>query len=179
MNYDKICITGTPGTGKTTISKLLAEKLNTEYLNINDFAEKKRLIETDKNNNMEIDPKKLCPELKKIRNKVIIDSHIAQNCENDIVFVLRTNPEELKKRLKKRKWNNNKIKTNIKSEILDSCLIDALENNENVYEIDTSKNTILETVYIIEEILEDKEIKTKYTPGKIDWTKKYFNFLSE
>ncbi len=179
MDYSKICITGTPGTGKTTISKILAEKLNITYMNINEFAEKKGLIHIDKNNNKEIDPKKLCPELKKIKQKVIIDSHIAQNCKNDIVFVLRTNPEELEKRLKKRKWNNNKIKTNIKAEILDSCLIDAIETNENVYEIDTSSHTELETVYIIIDILNNKNIKNKYKPGNIDWTETYFSYLSE
>ena len=36
-----IIVTGTPGTGKTTLSKLLAEKKGFEYLDLNDFSKKK------------------------------------------------------------------------------------------------------------------------------------------
>ena len=41
-----ILITGTPGTGKTVIAKLLSERLNAEYLSLNDLAFKYNFIES-------------------------------------------------------------------------------------------------------------------------------------
>ena len=39
-----IGITGTPGTGKKTISLELAKKLNFQHINLNDYAIKNKLI---------------------------------------------------------------------------------------------------------------------------------------
>ncbi len=38
MNKRVILITGTPWTGKTTIAKQLATKLNAEYINLTEYA---------------------------------------------------------------------------------------------------------------------------------------------
>ncbi len=40
-----ICVSGTPGTGKTTLSKKLANKCDLYYLDVNKFVSQKRLYE--------------------------------------------------------------------------------------------------------------------------------------
>lgn len=39
----KIFLTGTPGVGKTTVSKLLAKKLSAKVININELVKEKSL----------------------------------------------------------------------------------------------------------------------------------------
>ncbi len=174
----KIVVSGTPGTGKTSVSLLLAERLGFEYIDGNVLASNKGIIEKNKEGIKEIPVEKFCDIIDNIDKDVVIDSHIAQNCDVDFVFVLRCNPEELEKRLKERKWEKSKISENIKAEILDSCLIDAVEYNVNVYEIDTSNMDVKLVVSIIHNILKGTEgYRKKYEPGTIDWTDKYFNYL--
>ncbi|MDD3986037.1 MAG: AAA family ATPase, partial [Methanobacterium sp.] len=38
-----VLITGTPGTGKTTVSKIVSEKLESSLLAVNDVVEKKHI----------------------------------------------------------------------------------------------------------------------------------------
>src|SRR3989344_6084606 len=47
--------------------------------------------------------------------------------------------KKLKKRLKKRKYSKEKIRTNLDCEIFDVCHIEALENKHNVKVIKTSR----------------------------------------
>ena len=41
-----IIVTGTPGTGKSSFSKLLAKELNYTYLDVNEFIKKNALCES-------------------------------------------------------------------------------------------------------------------------------------
>ncbi len=167
----KITISGTPGTGKTETSKILAKKLKYKLININRYAKDKKLIigKDIYRKAQIIDEKKLEKESENIGDNTIIEGHLAHYCISDIAIILRTNPDVLRVRLKKRQWPEKKIQENIESEALDIILSEAVSQNKNVFEIDTTKSTPLKTADTIISIIKSKQAKKQYMPGKINW----------
>ncbi len=163
----KLLITGVPGTGKTLISKKLAELLNLNYINVGEFAKDNFdfPIEEDE---IIIDEKEVEKKLKELEN-IVIDSHIPFKA--DKALILRCNPIILLERLRQRGYPEEKIKDNLLSEILDYEIyaVKELFNEEDIYEV-LSEN-IDET---IEEILEITKGK-----GKSLKNGNHFNFLTE
>ncbi len=149
-----ICVAGTPGTGKTTISKKLAQKLKFYYLDVNGFASQNRLYEGyDKKRKTKIvDIKKLNNKLiqfidffkksNKKYNGIIIDSHLSHYLPKkyvDFCIVTKCDIKELNKRLKKKKFGKYKIQENIQAEIFDICLNESKESKHKILAIDTTK----------------------------------------
>jgi len=136
-----IQITGTPGTGKTEISKQLKSQLKNfkvRYINIKSFAKKHELYD-------KYDKKKDCYVIKETKLRkyfldyiqkldydyIIIDSHILflTKSKLDLVIVLTSDLKILEKRLKNRKYKKNKIKENIECEIFDYCFNECFDKN--------------------------------------------------
>lgn len=158
-----ITISGTPGTGKTSVTKYLEDK-GYDVIYLNNYLKKH-------NYGKEISES----EIKKIKfPDAIIEGHLSHFIESDFCFVLRTDPVKLEKRLEKRKWSLKKIKENIQSEILDVILIEAMENNKKIIEIETTDKSTEQVSKIIEKIIKTKKIPKKYQPGQIKWLEKYF-----
>lgn len=130
-----ILITGTPGTGKTSLAGEVAKKAGLKYVSIADTIKKKNLHdEWDERLNCYIlDEDGLIDELDDIMNNggIILDYH---GCDLfperwfDLIFVLRTNTEILYERLEKREYNVQKIKENIQCEIFQTILEEAIES---------------------------------------------------
>lgn len=78
-----IIISGTPGTGKTTIALLLKEKFSAEYLNLTEVAiANDFILETDEQRDTKVaDTEKLIPFLEKFISEhstnIIIEGHYA------------------------------------------------------------------------------------------------------
>ena len=178
-----ISLTGTPGTGKTSVSRFLL-KHKIEILDLNRLIIKKNLIiDYDKKRKTNIvDIIKLNKYFDNYlikNNLLIIEGHLSHllNCI-DIVIILRCSPIELKKRLLKRKWNKNKINENIESEILDIILCESLkfQSKKNIFEIDTTNKTIDSLGLIILNIIKNNFKQEKiYKIGNIDWSEEIFN----
>lgn len=142
-----IIVSGTPGTGKTSVAKALAKKLNYEYIDVNDVIKKQKIPTTyDKKRRCKvIDIKKLNSALIKIikKNKnCIIDSHISHYLPKryvDLCIITKCDLKTLQRRLKKRKYSNKKIRENLDSEIFEVCLIEAEEKGHKLFELDTTK----------------------------------------
>lgn len=166
----KILISGTPGTGKTSVSEILAEKIGYGLVKINDFAEEKGLVEgVDKvRGSGIIDEVKLEAEVEKLSGDMVVDGHLAHLCKGDMSVVLRTRPDELEKRLLLRKWGKKKIRENVEAEILDVILTEAVEVNENVVEVDTTGKSPEEVCSIIFDMIK-KKIYDDFRPGKVSW----------
>jgi adenylate kinase len=136
-----ICVTGTPGTGKTTLAKSIAKKRLGEYISGNDIIEKYLLSEgyDQKRDCNIIDPdkftKKALIECKNEKKKYILDSHLSHNLPKRKValcIVCKCELKKLKKRLEKREYSQNKIRENIDSEIFDICLNEAVEKGHQI-----------------------------------------------
>lgn len=145
-----ILVSGSVGTGKTSISRLIAKKLNLEYLDVNKIIKDLKLRERylKKLDTYEVNIDKLNKVLIKIvkNNKnLIIDSHLSHYLPSNYVdycIICKCDIKILKNRLKKRKYNEFKIRENLDSEIFDVCLVEALENKHKVIVINTDKKTI-------------------------------------
>ncbi len=179
-------ITGTPGTGKTTLSKLLSKELKAHYIDVGKLAiEKKLLIREDlKRKTMVIDPEKTSLVLQHIiqtsKNKtLILDTHIPESVPSklvSVVIVLRTDPYVLKKRLMDKGFNEKKIKENVQAEILGNCLSEAiiLFGLERIWEINTSYLEEKDALKTALKIISEKP-REKNRPGKIDWLGKLYD----
>lgn len=180
-----IAISGTPGTGKTSVAKILAKKLKANLIEVGKLIGKEIPYKIDKQRKTK--EVSMRDARKAVKNKItsgynIIDSHYSHMLKPDVVIVLRTNPKELMSRLKRKKWPYKKIRENIKAEILDAATIEALEHSgcrKDVYEIDTSRKSAEKVASLITEILKKPSVRNKYVSGKIDWTKKYVKELIE
>ena len=173
-----ILITGTPGTGKTTISPLLAEKLGCYLVDINQLVEEKQLytgVDPEKGYKI-VDLDSLEGELHKIvdvtlneSNCIIIEGHLAHYFPvAEWVIVFRTDPNVLKGRLEQRNWGELKIRENLEAEALDICTWEAYQiHTTNVHEVDTSGLTPEEAVNTVFEIISGKK---SCPPGEIDFS---------
>jgi adenylate kinase len=154
-----ICVTGSVGTGKTTISKQLAKALKFEYVDINLLIKKNKLHDSydRKNKCYVVDTKKLNKfliDVMKKSNNLILDSHLSHYLPKkyvDLCIVTVCDIEILDKRLKKRNYSKNKIADNLEAEIFRSSLFESKKNKHNVLVLDTSKKIDIKNIvnYII------------------------------
>ncbi|MCW1296142.1 MAG: adenylate kinase family protein [Candidatus Parvarchaeota archaeon] len=162
-----ILISGTPGTGKTRIAKVLAKRLDAIVVGIDDVIkiDKKVVIGYDKKRKIKIvDEERFAQDIesiiKKIDKQVIVDSHFAHVAKPkfcEICIVLRCNPRELKRRLESKGYKKEKIIENVEAEIVGVCTYEALKNGHKVHEIDTSKRKIDEVVKEIIDVIEKRK----------------------
>ena len=161
-----IAISGTPGTGKTTVAKLLGERLGYEVISLNDFAREKNLLcGYDERRKCDIvDVEKIKSELRKLKKKnLVIESHYAHDMDSDVLIILRTNPGELRKRGREKGWRREKIEENVLAEIMEICKSEALEQGKGFYEIDTSNKTPKD---VVDEIVKNLNINRKLSKTK-------------
>ena len=156
-----IILTGSPGTGKTTIAKLLSKKLKYKYIDVNKLIKEKKLKEKyiKKLDTYEVNTDKLTDELIKIIKKskgVVIDSHLSHYIPKKYVnlcIVCKCSLKELKKRLEKRKYSKIKVNENLDSEIFDVCFIEAKEKKHNIITVDTTVEKLNKIIKAIKEII--------------------------
>ncbi len=138
-----IALTGTPGTGKTTVAKLL-KKMGYRVVHLNIVVKKEKLYKgfDEKRKSYIVDLKKVGKYIKKLKNEsvVILDSHISHLLDVDYVIVLRCDPSVLEKRLKKRRWKKEKIRENVEAELVEVIPFEVEERfGDRFVEIDTTR----------------------------------------
>ena len=160
-----IIITGTPGTGKTSLAKTLAKKLKIKYLNVNKVIQEYKLREKyeRKRQTYIVNEKKLSKILVRLIKEykdLIIDSHLSHFIPKkhvDICIVTKTDLKVLKKRLEKRKYSKAKVKENLDAEIFEICHTEAQDQGHNIILVDTTKNSINKCLSLLKyEINENK-----------------------
>jgi len=178
MNKRVILITGTPCTGKTTLAKALNLKLDAQYINLTDYAKTYCLTlgEDKERKTIIIDEEKMRIKLAETINasdkpNIIVDGHYASSVvPTDLVtkvFVLRRNPKELKVFMEKCGYTGTKMWENLSAEILDVCLIEAMQfQSGKICELDITDKIVEEVLCDIIGILEENK-KCYY--GFVDW----------
>lgn len=140
-----VCISGTPGTGKTEVAKALSQRLGWMYVSLNDIAESRDLYAgyDEERDCRIVDEDRVKAELDKTAemHNIIAESHYAHGMNCDWVIILRTSPDELRERLKKKGWRAKKIEENVLSEIMEVCKSEAMETGKKVLEFDTTGKT--------------------------------------
>jgi len=175
-----IGLTGTPGTGKTSVSRFLEEKRHWKVVHLNELIKEKHLYtEIDEKRDaviadMELVRKQLEETINGKENEVtILESHLSHYIA-DVVIVLRTYPPELEKRLETRSYSEEKRRENFEAEALDVILVEAFEWCKKVFEVNTTGKSIEEVEQDIERIIDhvlsgSEEEMPEYEPGSIDW----------
>lgn len=168
-----IFISGTPCTGKTTVSEVLSEKLNWELVKINDLAISNNLvlgIEEDKGYKIiDIDAlNELLLEIISESNNLIVEGHLSHLCSGaDKLIILRCRPEILEERLILRNYSESKIRENLEAEALGVCSAESLDIYENnVYELDVTNLTVDEAALTIIDVINGQK---ELSFGEIDF----------
>lgn len=149
-----IAVSGTPGTGKTRLSKKLARALKYKYLDVKKLiAEKKLNSGYDRKRKCQIvDQKKLNTAMMRIIKSnpdLVIDSHLSHYLPKEYVhrcIITTCELDELKRRLEERGYPEGKVAENLEAEIFETCLTEAEEAGHKVMTIDTTKDYKLESV---------------------------------
>jgi len=173
-----LAITGTPGTGKTSVCKALGLAV----VDLNTVIQQKRFytgIDAERGSFVaDLDTLKeyLSQEEKAVS---IIESHLAHLLEPEVAIVLRANPTLLSARLTQKGFPARKIAENVEAETLDIIIAEAVVLCGVVYEVDTSEKSIEEVASVVREIIDaeiegvsrtKKALRDCYKPGSVDWT---------
>lgn len=157
-----LLITGTPGTGKSTLSAQVAERCGLVHVDVSQFAIEHQLVEgwdeqlatniLDEDGVLDA----LEPDMSGPKGRVV-DYHSSELFPErwfDIVFVLRTDNSVLHPRLVARGYSNEKVTANVECEIFQVCLDEAMASyqKELVYEL--KSNTVEEMEANLEQIVE-------------------------
>jgi len=166
-----IALTGTPGTGKTTIAARLREK-GEEVIDLNIHIEEKKLKDRfdKKRDTYNVDVIKLNRSLNDLPKdgNVFLEGHLSHFLNCDIIIVVRCNPSVLRERLVKRNYPAQKITENVQAEALDVILCESSESNAHVFEIDNTSCTTEEAISAVADIIAGNN--ERYRPGSVDWT---------
>ncbi|HEY3421052.1 MAG TPA: adenylate kinase family protein [Methanomassiliicoccales archaeon] len=171
MTFVKLALTGTPGTGKSTVAKILASR-GLKIIELGDLAKEKKLLERfdRKGGTYEVDVKKLDLAAGEIgaTGTTILVGHLSHLIASDLIIILRCRPSVLAERLRSRGYPERKVAENAEAEALDVILVESVETGREVYEIDTTIISPEETADAIMKILAGE--KEKYAIGNIDWS---------
>jgi adenylate kinase len=167
----KLSLTGTPGTGKSTVARILASK-GLDVVELGDLAKDKGLLEKldRRRGTYEVDVKRLGKAVSELDPApvTVLVGHLSHLVPSDMVVVLRCRPSVLASRLKARGYPEKKVAENAGAEALDVILVESVETGREVYEIDTTDITPEKTADAVMSILAGE--KEKYAIGNIDWS---------
>jgi len=170
----RIAVTGTPGVGKTSACSLVRRML---VLHVNDLVEKFDAASgyDRKRKTREVNVTKLSKEISKLEGDMVLEGHFSHMLRPDVAVVLRCSPAVLEKRLRKKGWDEKKIRENVEAEAVDVVLIEALENAGEVCEIDTTHMKPSQVAKAIEDIISGE--RQKYRVGNVDWSEEVLSWF--
>ena len=179
MSRRVILVTGTPCVGKTLVAHLLASKLDGLYVNLTELAMHENLIsgKDEERDSIIVDEIRMRRKIREIvehcdREHIVIDGHYAVSVVPKklvtYVFVLRRDPVELRKLMEQCGFSGRKLWENLASEILDVCLVDALNvhGEGKVCELDATGKSV---EGVVSEILDVLGGCKKCRVGVVDW----------
>lgn len=183
MSANIVLLSGTPGTGKTTVATFLQQQYDYQIVSIGEEVLEKHLYsEEDPTRDTKIvDETKFKDYFKtKIRSftgTVIMEGHYADLIEHPLVslgIILRCHPHILEDRLKTRNYSNSKINENIQAELVGdptSFFLSHpnLSSDENIFEIRSDIYTINELAAQIHSIIQHPSQNNAFKVGILSW----------
>jgi adenylate kinase len=159
-------LTGTPGTGKSIVADELGHRGYT-VVHLVDTVRPYIISEDEERDTQVIDVERWARGFAPVDG--FVEGHFAHWLACDRIVVLRCRPDELKKRLMKRKYPQTKIRENVEAEALDVCLIETVELHDpsRILELDTTGHGPVYCADRIERFVKN-EIPAEF--GTIDWS---------
>ncbi len=152
-----IVITGTPGSGKTTIAKRLHSSLKgSKLISANEVLSKKGLFSSISKDgakvaNMKALWRELSKEASSGHGDSIVEGHLLSEMriKGATAFVIREHLGVLRGRLEERGYPVQKISDNLISEALDYCGAHAFSNYRRCFEVMSGRNAHLKILEIL------------------------------
>jgi adenylate kinase len=170
----RFAVTGTPGVGKTSACALVK---SIPVVHVNQLVDELGMFSgyDRKRKTKEVDVTKLAKEIRKMKEDMILEGHFSHLLDPDVAIVLRCSPKVLERRLRKKGWDERKIRENVEAEAVDVVLIETLENVPDVCEIDTTKKKPAQVARDIERIIAGE--RQKYRVGNVDWSREVLSWF--
>ncbi len=151
-----IVISGSVGSGKTSISNLLSEKMNFEVVHLNDIAKDFKLNDVDSLQTFDFDLNKLLEKVefdiniaRKSNKNLILESHFSHFINSnliDVCFIVGRDLKDLKREYDIRGYNDIKQADNLEVEGFNLCFYEAIEQGyeeeKQVFLIDNDEDLI-------------------------------------
>lgn len=164
-----IAVSGTPGTGKTSVCDVLAKR-GYVVVDLDEEARREGLIvgrDTARASD-EVDVEALRERLRIPSKVAFLRGHYSHRMGVNIAVILRCRPSQLRARLEARGWPPEKVRENVEAEAIDLILQEAVGHVPFVFEVDTTNATAEETAEAILAIVQGKTMG--HEPGSVDWT---------
>jgi len=165
-----VLLTGTPGTGKSTLGGLLEQKTGLKLYPLSELIGEDSILEWDeRRDTLVVSIEEIYSSVSRVEDG-ILEGHLSHLLpfEDPLVIVLRAEPRELKRRLRDKGFSEEKIEENVEAEALDVCLIESMERHRKVYEIDTTNLSPRETLQAALDIIYGRV--EGYLPGRVDFS---------
>lgn len=142
-----IIVTGTPGTGKSTLAQALAQRMGYTYIDVSEIIEQYNLREEydEERQSSIVDVEKLgnvfAEKVLKNRGNYVLESHLVHHLRPknvSLCIVTKCELKTLKKRLEGRGYSQEKVRENLDAEIFENCLTEAEEIGHKILIVDTS-----------------------------------------
>jgi adenylate kinase len=165
-------ITGTPGTGKKSVSPIVAKLMGLPCLGLNEFAIAEGLL----GQGGEVDAGLLKRALsRKLKTSAVVYGHLLpysiDRAQVARVAVLRCEPSILKQRLVSRGYAFDKVAENVEAELIGVVSADAIKafGKAKVAEVDATYTSPSEAASQVVALAKDRRVKTR----PIDWMTNY------
>ncbi len=173
--FTKVALTGTPGTGKSTAAKWLAQlpdwgRVGGEVIEVSDLALRFGCGDPlpDQPAVTEVDMECMAGRLRSENptHPMVIVGHLAHLLPVDRILLLRCDPPRLERRLRERGDSPKAIQQNVESELTDLILMEALGSGLPIYEHDASVEDPATIARWVLKVLVGREAPSH---GSIDW----------
>ncbi len=170
-----VALSGTPGTGKSTLAHLASVRLGVHLVDLGVLAKECGALTSydGARKSWDVDLERLqqaVEGLPRQQGTSLLVGHAAHLLDVPLVVVLRTDPRVLRERLGQRGWPTSKVDENVEAETLDTITIEAVEERgiDAVVELDTSSAGIEVLLEQLQQVLAGE--RAKYRPGGIDYS---------
>lgn len=166
-----IGITGSPGTGKKTVSPIVARRLKLSCVSLNELAQAHGIPDHG-----EVDARALRRRvIRDLMGPAVVHGHllpyVVERKSAEKVVVLRCEPTALKERLLKRGYPPRKVTENVEAELIGVVSADSYDafGREKTFEVDTTRSSPNASAAEIVGIVKGGT----RPPARIDWTQGY------
>ncbi len=174
-----LAVTGTPGTGKTSLAAALCERVQeSEHHSVITLAEWCGAIaeHSDGMGARDVDVDMMSESWSDLSGRfssglILIDGHLSHLMPVDGVILLRCRPDVLRQRLEARGWPNAKVEENVEAEFIGSIAADIVDGPVPCFEVASHDDDVVD---ITDDVVTWMEACLPSAGPSLDWFEEGF-----